>query len=247
MHESAFLKISAFRDVYLREGLKRVLDVGSMSNEPPAGRTIFSDARFEYIGLDHQAGPNVDLVPAEPYHWAELESNSFDAVISSSCFEHDPFYWITLAEIARVLQPGGFLCVTAPSTGPVHRFPQDCWRFYPDAAAAMFAWVGLEVVESYVEAPRHNKVISTKWRDMFAVGRKLEESNLERLNQIVSLAPHGFKEGDSTRLGACIDAYESAVTVSARKVRELRVRRIVAKLVWRPIRVSRRLLSLFSR
>ena len=33
---------------------------------------------------------------------------------------------------SRVLVPGGLACIIAPGAQGVHRFPVDCWRFYPD-------------------------------------------------------------------------------------------------------------------
>ena len=33
--------------------------------------------------------------------------------------------------------------------GPVHRFPKDCWRFYPDGLPALAAHAGLAVVEQH--------------------------------------------------------------------------------------------------
>lgn len=35
--------------------------------------------------------------------------------------------------MARILEPGGTMLVVAPSAGIVHRYPFDCWRYYPDS------------------------------------------------------------------------------------------------------------------
>ena len=42
-------------------------------------------------------------------------------------------FWVTFAEMARVVKAGGFVYISVPVNGPVHRHPMDCWRFYPDA------------------------------------------------------------------------------------------------------------------
>ncbi len=131
MHDSSLGKVRAFRDAYLAPPA-RVLDVGSRSEHGhDSHRPIF--AGFDYVGLDTIEGPNVDFVPADPYCWSEIPTESFDAVVCGQVIEHNPYFWITTAEIARVLRPGGMLCLTAPSSGGVHRFPLDCWRFYPDS------------------------------------------------------------------------------------------------------------------
>ena len=175
MHQSSIEKARAFRDAYLTGG-ERVLDVGSMAHlEHDSYRPIF--AGCEYVGLDLAPGPNVDLVPADPFSWAEIASGSFDVVISGQTFEHNPYPWVTLAEIARVLRPGGVVFVTAPSRGPVHRFPLDCWRFYPDSAAALCGYVGLELVETFTES-------GTEWGDWMMIARATEVDP-GRLEQIV--------------------------------------------------------------
>ena len=54
----------------------------------------------------------------------------------------------------RVLKPGGIFYLNAPSNGAFHRYPVDCWRFYPDSAFAMSRWskrnqIDCEVLEQY--------------------------------------------------------------------------------------------------
>lgn len=176
MHETSRLKMECFRDEYLHRVAEplRVLDIGSMSYDTHAShRPLFPSPGFDYVGMDIAPGPNVDFVPADPYSWAELDSRSFDTVISGQVFEHNPYFWLTAAEAARVLKPGGLFAVVAPSAGKVHRYPFDCWRFYPDSGPALFSYVGLEPVEAFVErySPR-TAFDGVAWRDMLAVGRR---------------------------------------------------------------------------
>ena len=39
-----------------------------------------------------------------------------------------------------MLKEGGVLYLNVPACGYFHRYPQDCWRFYPDAANALCKW-----------------------------------------------------------------------------------------------------------
>lgn len=51
--------------------------------------------------------------------------NTFDKVICSEVLEHIPDYEAALAEIQRVLKPGGLLCASVP-----RRWPEKiCWAF----------------------------------------------------------------------------------------------------------------------
>jgi SAM-dependent methyltransferase len=178
VHTASYEKMRAFRSAYLPEENRpttlRVLDVGS-SSKPTARnyRWLFAPPTFEYVGLDVEEGHNVDVVPGDPFCWSELADESFDIVVSGQMLEHNPFFWITLAEIARVARPGGLVALIAPSEGRVHRYPLDCWRFYPDSWAAMCTYVGLDLVETYRERPSWRKTIpGVIWGDAMMVARK---------------------------------------------------------------------------
>ena len=56
----------------------------------------------------------MDLVPKHPFVWNEIANETFDFVVSGQTFEHNPFFWITFAEMARVLTQGGLLLIIAP-------------------------------------------------------------------------------------------------------------------------------------
>lgn len=73
-----------------------------------------------------------------------FENGSIDIVISTSCFEHDPCFWMTFREMARIVKLDGYVYVNAPANGPYHGYPGDNWRFYGDAGQALAHWVGRE-------------------------------------------------------------------------------------------------------
>jgi hypothetical protein len=69
----------------------------------------------------------------------------------------------------RVLAPHGLLYLNVPTNGDVHRFPVDCWRFYPDSGRALVSWgrrngIDCELLESYV-GPQQGDI----WNDFVAV------------------------------------------------------------------------------
>lgn len=153
MHETSFDAMKYLAQcMSSRSARKRikVLDVGSMvvMEGQTSYRSIFEAlGGAEYTGLDMAPGKNVDIVAEDPYRFP-LESASYDLIISGQAFEHIEFPWLTIREIARVLRPAGTAIVIAPSSGPEHRFPQDCWRFYPDGMRALARWAGLECVDA---------------------------------------------------------------------------------------------------
>ena len=136
MHQSALNNGQKFVLKYLNEKEKlNVLDVGSYDVNGTL-KPLFDRDGWSYVGMDVSAGPNVDIVSTDTSRFP-FEDQSFDAIISTSCFEHDEAFWVTFSEMVRVLNKGGHIYLNAPSTGPYHGFPGDCWRFYKDAWAAL--------------------------------------------------------------------------------------------------------------
>jgi SAM-dependent methyltransferase len=238
MNATTMEKLRAFRDLYVPEG-SNVLDVGSWAGAAglpgsPSARDIFPNEKYGYVGLDIVEGSNVDVTAADPYNWDWIARESFDAVVSSSTYEHNPYFWLTTAEIARVLKVGGYACIIAPSSGGVHRFPLDCWRLYPDATAALAGYTGLEPIESYNERPRFRKVtFGQRWRDHMTILRKPPLGDAEafyaRLSAITATRVPIPEQPPGP--GAVIAEYERAVTSTVSHAARVR-----AALVWHRLR-----------
>jgi len=127
-----------------------ILDVGSQVAEPgqQSYREIIAGlGNATYTGLDVTPGDNVDVVATNGYEFP-VESESFDFVISGQAFEHIEFPWLTIKEMARALKAGGMAVVIAPSSGYEHRYPLDCWRYYPDGMRALGKWAELDCIAS---------------------------------------------------------------------------------------------------
>lgn len=156
MHQSSMEKMTLFRDRYLSARSRDVLQILDLGSQDVNGsyRPLFSEPTWQYVGLDMASGKNVDVVLRTPYVWKEIDSGSVDVIISGQAFEHIQYFWITMLEVARVLKPGGICCILAPSSGPEHRYPLDCWRFYPDGMGSLAHFAQMEVVEA-----------TTQWED----------------------------------------------------------------------------------
>ncbi len=172
MHQSSYALMQRFADTVRRRfagNPVRILDVGSNSVNG-SYKDLFAFAGAEYIGLDIQPGPNVDIVPEDPYEWKSLPDNSFDVIISGQALEHTEFPWLTFDQIGRKLKPNGIACLVAPSRGPEHRYPVDCYRFYPDGLRALARWSGLKVLEcDYLRSTSGFGPESDAWGDCHCV------------------------------------------------------------------------------
>ena len=49
-------------------------------------------------------------------------------------------FWLTFAQMCRLVRSGGYIYLSAPPNGTFHRYPTDNWRFYPDAGIALAKW-----------------------------------------------------------------------------------------------------------
>ena len=180
MHPSSYDKMARFREEYLRGKEQERLTIYDIGSQDINGsyRPLFSEPAWRYIGVDMAAGKNVDLVLKNPYHWREIAAGSADVIISGQTFEHTEFFWETTAQIARALKVGGICCILAPSAGPEHQYPVDCWRVYPDGFRAVARYAGLEVLEAtaqWEDLPQYDNE-SNKWHDATLVARKRRES-----------------------------------------------------------------------
>lgn len=140
-----------------------VLDLGG-ADLNGSYRDLFRAPCFDYIGADIAPGEGVSLVLGSPYE-IPLEDASVDIVLSGQMLEHCEFFWQSFAEMVRVLKPSGFIFLIAPSAGPEHRYPVDCYRFYPDAYRALARYAGCELVDVWRDA-------RGPWEDLVGVFRR---------------------------------------------------------------------------
>jgi SAM-dependent methyltransferase len=146
-----------------------VVDIGSYDVNG-SYRTLFGNPGWNYRGVDLEAGPGVDIVLASPYR-LPFPSGSVDLVVSGQAFEHVEFFWHSWLEMVRVLKPGGMVFLIAPSRGPEHRYPQDCWRFYPDGYRALAKFGQCELLEVSTDWEPHPDPGSREWGDTVGVFR----------------------------------------------------------------------------
>jgi len=150
MHASSLENLQLCIDRYLEdaffsESSRRVADIGS-ADINGSYRQLFREFPCQYVGFDLEPGPGVDVVLNSPYQ-IPLPDGSVDVVISGQTFEHCEFFWDSFKEMVRILSPTGYVFLIAPSAGPIHRYPVDCYRFYPDAYIALAKYANCHAVE----------------------------------------------------------------------------------------------------
>ena len=107
-------KVKGLHPSYFKN--KKVLDIGSYDLNG-TNAYLFDDS--EVIGLDIAAGPGVDIVcEGQKY---DAPDGSYDVIVSSECWEHNPYYKETIQNAIRMLKEGGFFLFACATTGrPVH-------------------------------------------------------------------------------------------------------------------------------
>jgi SAM-dependent methyltransferase len=184
MHYTALACANCFSEMYGGKD-KIVVDIGGRAESTQflPFRRLFEDKGMKYICVDLDDYPSVDVV-IKPGDKLPFDTGSVDIVVSSSCFEHDPCFWMTFRELSRILKPNGYVYVNAPTNGPYHKYPGDNWRFYSDAGQALAYWSSYKLSEydSY-----HMKVVETfhivpkndVWMDFVCVWQRTDEEQTE--------------------------------------------------------------------
>lgn len=152
-----------------------LLDIGC--GQMPYREVMLASNRniTKYTGLDLQSSSVHDTSIAD-LHWdAETipaENNSFDSAMATEVLEHSFAPQRTLAEINRILKPGGTFFFTVPFLWPLHETPYDAYRYTPYSLKMHLEATGFENI---------NIRSLGGWHTSFAqmLGLWVKESNLQ--------------------------------------------------------------------
>ena len=169
-----------FFNAYVKDGEGlTIVDIGSQ--DVNGSLRSVAPKSSKYIGVDFVEGNGVDVIISDPYS-LPFDENSVDVCVCSSCFEHSEFFWLLFTEILRILKPTGVFYLNVPSNGFFHRFPVDCWRFYPDSGMALQNWgrrsgYNVALLESFIgdQMPHEWEDFQGEWNDFVAVFLKDEQ------------------------------------------------------------------------
>jgi SAM-dependent methyltransferase len=182
VHDTAMEYGEAFFKTYLKKSTElTIIDIGAQ--DVNGSLRSVTPSNNKYIGVDFVEGKGVDVIITDPYS-LPFENEFADVVVSSSCFEHSEFFWLLFNETLRILKPSGLLYINVPSNGAFHRYPVDCWRFYPDSGVALQNWgkrsgYNCALLESFVGSKKNDI-----WNDFVAIFVKDDEYSPQYSNRI---------------------------------------------------------------
>ena len=114
-------------------------------------RSIFI-SKGEYIGLDMEDGPGVDIVLDLTGDSKQIDDKlgrkRFGTIFCLSVMEHceNPF---KMAEnLTLLLKPGGTICIGVLFSWQIHGYPNDYWRFTPEGVKKLFPRIKFDMQQS---------------------------------------------------------------------------------------------------
>ena len=148
---------------------KRALEVGGYVGEKSLlhSKELRAADRWCINLVEQPTGTGIKHVVGSSNDMHMFKDNSFDVVMSCAVHEHDQKFWLSIAEMHRVLRPGGLLVVAVPGfvKGPHDRgattdtyrvhYRFDYYRFSRRAMREVFC-EGLERVKvvTILDPPR---------------------------------------------------------------------------------------------
>jgi len=161
MHNNCYVELFKFLENLPKEKNLSVLDIGSRDVNG-SFRDSFPK-NYTYLGVDIEAGNNVDIVLSNPHRWAELDGQQFDVLISANTIEHVEDIYAWFKEFGKFLKSGGYFYINSPVIHHIHRYPIDCWRVLPDGMKFLIEkQAGLVIKECFCSE-----------NDLITIGNKL--------------------------------------------------------------------------
>lgn len=154
--EPDMTSIVGFIDVMAEVDEPVVIELGTRRQEGQerTRHNVWVPHARAYIGVDYQAGDDVDVVADAHALSKHFAAESVDAVVACSIFEHIKYPWIAAAEIAKILKPGGHAFIHTHQTFALHAHPHDYWRFSTAGLSALFPpTLGFEILACHYQYP----------------------------------------------------------------------------------------------
>ena len=175
-----------------------VVEIGALQVE---GQPYSADLRplfaeTDYTGCDIRPGPGVDRI--EDVHQLSFAADTLGTVLMLETLEHVKNPLQAMAEVFRVLQPGGLVVISSVMDFPVHEHPADYWRFAPQGFDLL--------LEGFAPRRVYLQGLPLFPHSVVGIGRKpgpaeARPAELEQLDQRVRTIPGSLTQEISPRLG----------------------------------------------
>lgn len=127
---------------------KDVIEAGALNVNGTPRTVVAPHGPRRYVGVDIVPGPGVDAVCGAEDIARRYGPAAFDVAIATELLEHAQDWRAVVANLKRVLRPGGTLVLTTRAPGfPHHAYPGDHWRFTAGDLCAAFADMDVAAVE----------------------------------------------------------------------------------------------------
>ena len=133
---------------------KRVIEIGSCDVNGSLRPILAKWKPAEYVGIDIEEGPGVDLVWDAEKLVDKFGKESFDVVISNELIEHTKNWKKIVSNMKNLCSLGGIVLVTTRSKGfKYHAYPNDFWRYETEDMKNIFSDFDIISLERDTEAP----------------------------------------------------------------------------------------------
>ena len=107
-------------------------------------RPLFSGKK--YVGADLRKGPGVDVIL--DLHDINLPSESVGTVLILDTLEHVEYPRKAIENARTILKEDGIVVITSVMNFALHDYPQDYWRFTPEAFRSLLKQFSYSFVDS---------------------------------------------------------------------------------------------------
>ena len=186
----------------------RVSEIGSLNINGSIREFFLTD---EYIGFDVSEGTGVDEV--QQGQLISSPSGYYDVSVSAECFEHNPFWVETFANMLRITRPGGLVIFSCATTGrhehgTTRTTPDDSplttklgWNYYKNIDATDF--LDTFYMTGWFDA--FHFLMCPQTFDLYFYGIRTQETNLfdqERfINAVGAIEQEIYILNNSVRIG----------------------------------------------
>lgn len=130
MHLNTLLLFEKYCVPVFKENFK-ILEIGPDSLPSSCNKKINSFQKWDTLEIESSENNKTTYISPYPYNYPVPDSE-YDIVLACNVMEHVADIWKWLKELRRIIKPGGYVILIAPTSYPFHEEPIDCWRIYPD-------------------------------------------------------------------------------------------------------------------